>query len=108
MRAHLVHAVCAAVLAPLAAQAASPPICIQAYRIDYTERPDDTQILFHMRGGTLYRAHVTGHCVGLANDPRGFTYAPTPGNDELCSNLWTIKLNTTGAFCLMGAFEKVK
>jgi hypothetical protein len=96
----------AALLAPLAAQAA-PSLCIQAYRIDHTERPDDRQVLFYMRDRTVYRAHVKGLCVGLANDPRGFTYEPTPGSDEICSNLWTLKLNTTGAFCMMGAFEKV-
>jgi hypothetical protein len=32
--------------------------------------------------------------VGLALDPRGFTYEPIPGNNEICENLLTIRLNT--------------
>jgi len=82
--------------------------CISAYRIDHTERPDDTAVIFYMRGGDVWRAPVTGgRCIGLANDTRGFTYEANPGTDELCSNLWTLRLNTTGGICLMGTFEKL-
>jgi hypothetical protein len=43
----------------------------------------------------------------LHNDPRGFTYAPIPGSDEICSNLVTIRLNTDGIICELGAFERL-
>jgi hypothetical protein len=93
----------------LSACAASgpPPVCLQSYRIDHTDVPDDSTIIFHMRDHTTYRAHTIDRCVGLSLDPRGFTYEPTPGSDEICANLLTIRLNTTHAVCLIGTIEKV-
>ena len=92
---------------PAAATAASTT-CITSYQIDHTERPDDTQILFYMRDRSIYRATAQGRCLGLRNDPQGFTYEPDPGTDEICGNLFTIRLNTTGAPCLMGEITKIK
>jgi hypothetical protein len=86
---------------------AAPPLCLQAYRIDHTDVPDDGTILFHMRDHSVYRAHMIDRCVGLSLDPRGFTYEPNPGTDEICANLLTITLNTTHQVCLVGAIEKV-
>jgi hypothetical protein len=86
---------------------ATPPVCLQSYRIDHTEIPNDSTILFHMRDHTTYRAHLINGCVGLQNDTSGFTYEPIPGSDEICANLLTIRLNTTHQVCLVGAIEKV-
>ncbi len=87
---------------------AAPPVCLQSFRIDHTEIPDDSTILFTMRDHSVYRAHVQNRCVGLALDPRGFTYEPIPGSNEICENLLTIRLNTYGGVCLIGKIEKIK
>lgn len=100
------RAIAAAMLALLAGPPAHAGTCIDTIRILSTDRPDDHQIIFHMMGHQDYRAHVTGTCPGLANDTRGFTYDASP-NGTLCDNLWTIRLNTTGAICMMGSFEKL-
>jgi len=95
-----------AILAGASAQAA--PVCLQAYRIDHTDVPDDSTILFTMLDHSVYRAHIVNHCVGLRNDPRGFTYEPIPGSNEICENLLQIRLNSYGGFCLVGKIEKIK
>lgn len=98
----------AALLAvPGVALAAAPPLCLDSYRIDHTSVPDDSTILFYMRDHSVYRAHLINRCVGLALDPRGFTYEPIPGNNQICENLLTIHLNTYGGVCLVGKIEKV-
>jgi hypothetical protein len=89
------------------ASSGPPPVCLQSTRIDHTDVPDDRTIIFHMRDHSTYRAHLIDRCVGLANDPRGFTYSPIPGSEDICANLQTIRLNTTHAVCLVGAIEKV-
>jgi len=101
--------VIAAMACCLAAQPAlaQGSVCIEGYDIQTTERPNDTTILFHMKDGSTYVNHTVGRCVGLAVDPDGFTFSPTdPGSDEYCSNLVTIRLNTSKNVCLLGAFVK--
>ena len=84
------------------------PACISAIAIDHTEIVDDSTILFHMRDRSIYRNVLLQRCVGLQNDPRGFTYAPTDNNDALCSNLVTIRTNSFHEICQLGAFVRVK
>jgi hypothetical protein len=98
-------AVASAVALPAAAQAS---VCIDSYRIDHTEVPDDKQILFYMRDHSVYQARMQCECVGLSNDTRGFTYEPIPGSEEICGNLLTIRLNTTHAVCMVGAMKLIK
>jgi hypothetical protein len=98
-----------AVLAMVAAGGAqAAPVCLQSYRIDHTDVPDDSTILFTMLDHSVYRAHIVNHCIGLRNDPRGFTYEPIPGSNEICENLLTIRLNSYGSFCMVGKIEKIK
>ena len=97
---------CLGVLLAVTARAEAP-VCLQGYRIAGTEVPDDNTILFRMRDHSVYRAHMAGRCVGLANDQRGFSYDTNPGTDEICSNLLTIRLNTTHAVCSMGVLERL-
>ncbi len=87
---------------------AAPAVCLDSYRIDHTDVPDDSTILFTMRAHSVYRAHLVNRCVGLRLDPRGFTYEPIPGNNEICENLLTIRLNSYGGVCLVGRIEKIK
>ncbi len=97
----------AAILLTATIAHAAPSICLQSTRIDHTEIPDDSTILFHMLNHSTYRAHLTNGCPGLRNDTRGFTYEAVPGSDEICANLFTIRLNTSHEVCLVGAIEKV-
>jgi hypothetical protein len=47
--------------------------------------------------------------VGLSLNTRGYSYEPTiPGSNEICSNLWTIRLNDTGQTCLVGDITLVE
>ena len=87
---------------------AAPSACLDSYRIDHTEVPDDGQILFYMRDRSVYQSRIQGGCPGLSIDTRGFTYEPIPGNDEICGNLLTVRLNTTHAVCLVGAITQIK
>jgi hypothetical protein len=103
------YATClAAALAPSIGLAAPAPSCISAIRIDRTEVVDDSTILFHMLGHEVYRNTLPQRCVGLRLDPQGFTYSPTDNSDALCSNLVTIRLNSYGSVCMLGAFVRVK
>ncbi|MEJ0049516.1 MAG: hypothetical protein WDN04_28085 [Rhodospirillales bacterium] len=103
------YAVLAALLGGLPAAAqAKANICIDTYRIDHTDAPDDTALLITMRDKSVYRAKVQGGCVGLSNNVDGFTWAPDPGTNDICGNLFTIRLNSTRATCLMGEIEQIK
>jgi hypothetical protein len=42
-----------------------PEQCVSLARIDRTEVIDDQNILFHMRGGKIYRNHLSHRCPGL-------------------------------------------
>jgi len=103
------YVVVAALLGALPVGArANPPVCIATYRINHTDVPDDTAILITMNDRSVYRAKVLGDCVGLSTDTRGYTWEPNSGTNEICANLFTIRLNTTHAFCMMGAIEMIK
>lgn len=108
-------------LSAAACQAPTPPgsatasagtaksVCIRAYEIDHTEIPDDSTILFYMRGHKIWKNTLINRCVGLRTATSGFTYSPTdPATDEICSNLQTIRVNDTGQVCLLGAFTPVE
>jgi len=103
------YVVLATVLGVLPAGAqANPPVCIATYRINHTDVPDDTAILITMNDRSVYRAKVQGGCVGLSSDTRGYTWEPNPGTNEICANLFTIRLNTSHAICMMGDIEMIK
>ena len=111
MRSTLVVGVAALAVAVAALEAradppAGKPVCIPSYDIDHTETPDDQTILFYMRAGhKAWKNTLVNRCVGLRINSRGFTYEPTsPGSDEICDNLVTIRLNDTGQVCLLGKF----
>lgn len=83
-------------------------VCIRSYDIDHTSIPDDNTIIFHMRNHKAFKNTLVARCVGLRNNTQGFTYSPTdPGTDEICSNLFTIRVNDTGQVCLPGAFTPI-
>ena len=93
---------------PQSRVASAPPICIRSYDIFRTDIPDDSTILFIMRDRTVYKNTLPFACGGLRLDTRGFTYEPTdPATDEICSNLVTIRTNTAGNSCQLGAFSQL-
>ena len=88
--------------------AGAPSLCFHGYDIDSSERPNDNTILFHLRDGSTIKAATVGRCVGLALDPEGFTVTPSdPGGDTYCSNLVTVRLNSTQSVCMLGDFVKL-
>jgi len=98
-----------AATASLPALAAGKSVCLPTNQIDHTETPNDQTIMIYMRGHKLYKADLVNKCVGLKFNTRGYTYEPTvPGSNEICSNLWTIRLNDTGQTCLVGDITPVE
>ena len=98
----------AAATASLPALAEGKSVCLQTNLIDHTEVPNDQTIMIYMRGHKLYKANIINRCVGLSVNTRGYTYEPTiPGSNEICSNMWTIRLNDTGETCLVGDITPV-
>ena len=84
-------------------------VCLQTNLIDHTEIPNDQTIMIYMRGHKTYKADIINKCVGLSLNTRGYSYTPTiPGSNEICSNLWTIRLNDTGQVCLVGEITPVE
>ena len=88
---------------------ADKAVCIRSLDIDHTSIPDDSTILFYMRNHKVWKNTLVSRCVALKNNTRGFTYSPTtPASDEICSNLFTIRVNDTGEVCLPGEFTPVE
>ena len=92
-----------------AAQAQNPPatsgsICLRSMDISNTTTPNDKTILFHMRGGKVYRNDLRGTCSGLSFN--GFAYEATPP-DQICGNLQIIHVLKTHAVCSLGPFTEV-
>lgn len=95
----------------LADDAAPKPktVCLRSYEIDHTQIADNQTILFYMRGHKVWKNTLVAPCYALKNNTRGFTYAPSnPATDEICSNLFTIRVNDTGEVCLPGVFTPVE
>jgi hypothetical protein len=99
----------AVALSPALPALADKAVCIRTMDIDHTEIPDDSTILFYMRHHKIWKNTLVSRCVALKNNSRGFTYSPTiPGSNEICSNLFTIRVNDTGETCLPGEFTPVE
>jgi hypothetical protein len=99
----------AAATVALPALAEGKSVCLPTYQIDHTEVPNDQTIMIYMRGHKIYKADLINKCVGLSINTRGYSYTPTiPGSNEICSNLWTIRLNDTGQTCLVGDITPVE
>jgi len=96
----------AAATPAMAQPAASRPanVCINARDIDHTETPDDKTILFHMRGGKIWRNTLKTVCPMLKVSP--FTEVLHSG-DLVCANQQFIKLSLTGDQCVLGDFTPV-
>ena len=97
----------AAIIAGLAASAAQAQpvttgggnVCIRTNWIDHTKVPDNRTILFYMRDSKIWQTRLSNECPLL--NVNGFIYSPTP-TDEICGNLQSIRVVSSGAVCMMG------
>ncbi len=85
----------------------SPENCVLTDRIRRTEVPDNTSILFHMRGGEVYLNLLPYACPGLAREQR---FAYQVNNRRLCHVDTVTVLDGAGiglrggATCRLGRF----
>lgn len=79
-------------------------ICLRTMDISNTTTPNDKTILFHMRGGKVWRNDLRGTCSGLRF--YGFAYTATPPG-EICGNLQIIRVLKTHSVCSLGPFTEV-
>ncbi len=85
---------------PMPAAAKGNNVCIQTYQIDHTTIPDDNTILFHMKGGRIWKNTLPYRCPDLKFQG-GFQY--TTDIDEICSNLQTIRVINQGGGPFLGS-----
>lgn len=77
------------------------PICLDPAFIDRTQIVDDSTILFHMRGGKIWKNTLASKCFGLKMQG-GFAYEVQGGT--ICSNMQTIRVLNQGSICALGEF----
>jgi hypothetical protein len=78
----------------------TPVSCVRVTSIDKTEAIDDQNILFHMRGDTVYRNHLPQRCPRLEQENR-IAYQVFGG--RLCDSD-TITVLEQGVFGLQSGF----
>jgi len=74
--------------------------CLAATDVDHTHVVDQSNILFYMRNGEVWKTHLTPACVNLKMS--GFTMVGHP--DQFCANAQTIQVIDGGAICQLGNF----
>jgi hypothetical protein len=79
---------------------ASGNICLSAGDVDHTHVVDESNILFYMRDGKVWKTHLTPPCVNLKIS--GFRMVGHP--DQFCANAQTIEVLNGGAICTLGNF----
>ena len=80
--------------------AAKGSVCLQTYQIDHTTIPDDNTILFHMKGGRIWKNTLNYRCPDLKFQG-AFQYSTDI--NEICSNLQTIRVIEQGGGPFLGA-----
>jgi hypothetical protein len=80
----------------------APPRCISSQDIENMEVVDDYTILFHMRGGKIWKNTLKTQCYGLGFE-RAIAYETWGG--ELCANAQPFRVVRRGTFCTLGSFE---
>jgi hypothetical protein len=76
-------------------------ICLNSTDIARTSVPDARTILFHMKDGKVWQNTLMASCPELKF--YGFIYDASP-NGEICGNIQTIRVITTGSVCALGPF----
>lgn len=84
--------------------------CIHVNRIRNTKVVDDLNILFYMRGGTIYHVRLPRRCAGLRREGR-FSYRTTSGNLCHLDSITVLYGGATGldpgASCRLNYFMEV-
>lgn len=77
--------------------------CIYTYDIDYTDVPNESTIVFHMKGGTVLTNALPRRCPNIRFN--GFSYK-IRGNDQLCGKFDAIRVLKSGSVCQLGEFVR--
>ena len=80
---------------------ADAPVCLRSSDIERTSVPDARTILFHMKGGKVWKNTLMADCPELKFN--GFIYDASPSG-EICGNQQSIRVIRTHAVCLLGPF----
>ena len=96
-----IAALAAAMVAATSLAQAAPTTCLQSNLIDRTEVKDSQTLLFHMRDGKIWRNKLVAACPDLKF--HGYVMN-LGGQNEVCSNMQTIRILTTQESCMLGEF----
>ena len=78
--------------------------CLYTYDIDYTDVPDESTIIFHMKNGEVWTNKLPRRCPNVRFN--GFSYV-VRGNDQLCAKFDSIRVLKSGSVCQLGSFERM-
>jgi hypothetical protein len=84
-----------------AAAAKDADICLSARDIDHTTVPSDSEILFYMRDGKVWKNTLKRKCTGLHFE-QAFREDITA--DAICSNRQVIQVANRETPCFLGTF----
>ncbi len=82
--------------------AAQTEMCLKSSDVSYTKVMNDREILFYMRGGSVFKNTMQTDCKGLGYE-RGFYYVQE--NEKICSNQEQIEVMSRGTICPLGQFS---
>ena len=86
--------------------ASADKICVRARDIDSTTSKDGKLMTFKMKDGRVLVNHLQGICSDLRYE--GFTWVLRGGDEDICENQISLKVNRSGQTCLLGKFDVVK
>ncbi|MGB8602081.1 MAG: DUF6491 family protein [Rhizomicrobium sp.] len=89
---------------PAPAPAKPHQICLDAGNIDHLSYPDDKTIVFHMRGGKVWRNDLKRSCPGLKFE-QAIAYEIRGGT--ICGNMQVVYVMRRWTPCMLGAFTAV-
>jgi len=99
---------CLAATTALAADGMPPPapvernnVCLQPSFVDHTTVLSDSEILYYMKNGKIWKNTLPRACPGLKFE-NGF--AQVIRGDTICSNMQIIHVLRRGTPCSLGAF----
>jgi hypothetical protein len=84
--------------------ALAAPVCIDTFRVERTNVPDDSHIVFRMVDGSKWKNTLKRPCSGLASNR--FSYEPAAGRD-ICENVQIIRVLEQGNACVLGGFTRI-
>lgn len=82
--------------------ASPPPRCVNPRDIQSTKPLSDTEILFTMRNGRMWKNTLQGTCPGLKFED-GFSW--NIRGDTVCANLQSLYVLRRGTPCQLGVFS---